>query len=167
MGRGWSTLTTRGRGSSSVRALRQSSTVLLVTPPVLRVHPFHTSASPLMCVQEVCQRETVPFYAQVVQSVMGIDVTELDFGRCIVNGDVKTKDFTIHNRSDVPLICRIQKGLQVSSGTVLPNAIHHTARPVGMLLGVSTRAMRGPPPFWRLTGIEPATYGLPNCCSDH
>ena len=30
-----------------------------------------------------------------------------------------------------------------------------------------TRAVRGPPAFWRLAGIEPATYRLPNRCSDH
>ena len=30
-----------------------------------------------------------------------------------------------------------------------------------------TWAMRGPPLCWRLTGIEPATYSLSNCCSNH
>ena len=30
-----------------------------------------------------------------------------------------------------------------------------------------TRAMRGPPFHWRLTGIEPATYSLSNGCSNH
>ena len=59
------------------------------------------------------QRDTLPFKAQVVQSVMDVNVTELDFGRCVVNGDVKTKDFIIRNKSDVTLICHIQQGLQV------------------------------------------------------
>ena len=30
-----------------------------------------------------------------------------------------------------------------------------------------TWAMRGPPLYWHLTGIETATYNLSNCCSNH
>eukprot|EP00667_Euglena_gracilis_P001001 EG_transcript_1003 len=76
------------------------------------------------------QTERVPFRAQVVQSVMDVTASELDFGRCVLNGDLRTKDFVIRNKSDVPLICRLQQGLQKQKGVQVDLLDYDTQEPV-------------------------------------
>ncbi|OQS05935.1 hypothetical protein THRCLA_02005, partial [Thraustotheca clavata] len=73
---------------------------------------------------------TVPLQGQVCRSLLGLDVKELHFDDCVPGGSY-VKDFTVWNRSEIPLVFRMIPSILDNNSQILTCSDYNSGYPIG------------------------------------